>query len=342
MKKNLIYHIWPSKHASYQWKWNIDKLSEYIDVFDGKIIIAIAEENLKEFDDAWVVHQKRAEAGRVPEKLHEMVKLRHEIERERHQTSRAEEVKDYFSNKKISKNIEFITVKNQRHLHECSTFHKLLNKIEKKPLEENKDEITFYAHAKGQRRQRLLEAPQERLWVSFMYEQNLRNLDSIEEKLLDHPCLGVTMAFEPIDPVLAAHKGSWNKEKGWFYDGTFFWVNNYRLFSSPYCYNEELMTNWNGLEWYLCNLFKLEEAYDNTKKEYRPFFYRWLEDSLADNPNAGCGANYDMAHWYDFLEKYPESISWQNVEDWWDLDQKTMLHNIVPELKLPETTVDKV
>ena len=45
MIRNLIYHIWPTSLSKSCWMWAVDKLSEYIHVFNGKIVVAIAIEN---------------------------------------------------------------------------------------------------------------------------------------------------------------------------------------------------------------------------------------------------------------------------------------------------------
>ena len=44
MIRNLVYHIFPCPDAHWHWKWNIDTLSQYINRFNGKIIVGIAVE----------------------------------------------------------------------------------------------------------------------------------------------------------------------------------------------------------------------------------------------------------------------------------------------------------
>ena len=168
MKRNLIYHIWPSVISSTQWRYNIDKLSEYIQVFNNKIIVAIAVEKTS-----------------LP----------------KYQTEPVSVVMDWFLSpetmmgKKVLEydlDIEFFSVDNYGHLRECTSFYKLLRKVES--LDEN--EITFYAHAKGQRWQRNRVRESEMIWISFMMRQNLEDICLVENILSEYSCMGSIVAFE--------------------------------------------------------------------------------------------------------------------------------------------------
>ena len=291
MKRNLIYHIWPSRLSQSCWMWAVDKLSEYIHVFNGKIAVAIAIEHgdLREY-----------------------------------QTNSKEEVMERFLSentimgsriKELGLEIDFFCVENYGHLRECTSFYKLLKKVES--LDEN--EITFYCHAKGVRWQRSGHRRSEELWTSYMLEQNLSNIEHVENILSpksNWACLGCIVALEQhrdnYETESYFPKRSGNNAKGWFYDGTFFWFKNNKLFSSNWCYYERLMNSkWNGVEWYLCNQFSLDEAFDITKEEHRKYLYRWKEDVSGH----GSGACYSE-HWWDALLKEDyDAISWFNIED---------------------------
>lgn len=296
MKRNLIYHIWPSRLGEEQWKWNIQKLSEYIHVFNHKIIIGVSLERGNN---------------------------------EAYQTNSMKDVVEEFTSTKYAmgkvlwkegRDIEFIAVDNFGHLRECSSFYHLLRKV----WSFDKDEITFFAHAKGVRWQRRRYRRAERVWTAFMMEQNLTNIPFVESRLREHACFGSIVGLEAEANSSWFNKadnfynpkrftGGGENRVGWFYDGSFFWFNNNRLFSSDNCWDSKIMEQWNGIEWYLCNNFSIDEVYDNTKEEYHPFLYRWkdvLGEAPPQNQKGYYGGCYDLPWWNELLEKYPEAVSW--------------------------------
>ena len=288
MIRNLIYHIWPTSLSKSCWMWAVDKLSEYIHVFNGKIVVAIAIEN---------------------------------SDLESYKTDSKEEVVERFLSedtmmgsrvKELGLEIEFFCVKNYGHLRECTSFYKLLNKIES--LDEN--EITFYCHAKGVRWQRAKFRRSEEVWTAYMLETNLSDIERVEDALSIKGCFGCILAYEEHRDSYEGEsyfpKRAGNNAPGWFYDGTFFWFNNKKLFSKNWCYDPHLMSsNWNGVEWYLCNQFSIDEAFDNTKEEHHKYLYRWKYD---DSVSAG-GACYNVDLWYRLLKEDYDAISWFNIEN---------------------------
>lgn len=290
MIRNLIYHIWPTRLSQSCWMWSVDKLSEYIHVFNGKIVVAIAIEH---------------------------------SDLEPYQTNSKEEVVERFLSedtmmgsrvKELGLEIEFFCVENYGHLRECTSFYKLLNKIES--LDEN--EITFYCHAKGVRWQRAKFRRAEELWTAYMLETNLSDIERVENVLsikTKWGCFGCIVAMEEHRNSYEGEsyfpKRTGNNAQGWFYDGTFFWFNNKKLFSKNWCYDPRLMSSrWNGVEWYLCNQFSLGEAFDSTKEEHHKYLYRW-----KDSGGFGAGACYDWVWWHSMLREDCDAISWFNIEN---------------------------
>jgi len=43
-KRNLMYHIWPSK-LNNAWRWNVERLRKYLPIFNGKRIIAVVTDD---------------------------------------------------------------------------------------------------------------------------------------------------------------------------------------------------------------------------------------------------------------------------------------------------------
>jgi len=154
-----------------------------------------------------------------------------------------EEVKKYFN----SYDVEFITTPNNPELRETASFIKLLEKIYS--LDPN--EITFYAHTKGVTRTKgdsLGEAV--RLWYEYMYRYNLSNIEKVRKILTKYPCCGYFkgVARPPWFPEFSR----------WHYSGTFFWFNNYALFSKNW---RDIALERFGTEAYLSRFFSNNEAH---------------------------------------------------------------------------------
>lgn len=51
IRRNLIYHVYPSKTLSEVWRWNLDQLLERINLFNGKKVVAIAHDKKSHHPD---------------------------------------------------------------------------------------------------------------------------------------------------------------------------------------------------------------------------------------------------------------------------------------------------
>jgi len=264
MIRNLMYHIFPCPDAHWHWKWNIDTLSQYINRFNGRLIVGIA----------------------VEPKGHKF------------NSDSADEVIDRFLNTehlmgrallKHKKEPEFIVRQNYGHLRECTTFYDMLRIVESK----REDEITFFAHAKGMRKSRKRNLYAIRRWISFMLKSNLDNIDYIDKTMREYGCAGVLKGGAGKgSPIQTYNRNIFNKQE-WFYDGSFTWFNHKKLFSNPERYNNKLMDYAYGVEWYPCQMFDWEEACDITTSEQRSALFKgsrtfmWVwKEFLKDHKDA--------------------------------------------------------
>ena len=154
-----------------------------------------------------------------------------------------EEVKKYFA----GYDAEFITTPNNPELRETASFIKLLEKV----YSLDSGEITFYAHTKGVSRASGGSCGEAvRLWYEYMYRYNLSNIEKVREILKKYPCCGYFKIAKQIP---------WFPEfSRWHYSGTFFWFNNYALFSKNW---QDIALERFGTEAYLSRFFSSKEAY---------------------------------------------------------------------------------
>ena len=272
MKRNLIYHIFPASCSSLHWRWNIDILSKYIHLFNNKIVVSVSIEN----SDT---------PGYATDSYESVVERFTNV--------------DTFMGKRITElgyTVKFLKTANYGHLRECVSFYNLLREIEST----DKDEITFFAHAKGVRLQRNGLENKIRLWISYMLTKNLSDINMVDELLGSYSCAGAIKGLGgDAAPIVRCNKNVTGKD-AWFYDGSYFWFNNYKLFYADNHYNDLLMDWEYGVEWYLCQIFDWKEAYDFTSDEERNVIF-------AKN-------RYNSNLWFEILEKFPESVDLFNLE----------------------------
>lgn len=156
--------------------------------------------------------------------------------------------------------IDYIECPNDLLRHEMVSFPSLLDKV----YSLDADEITFYGHAKG------VSHPNNQWvkdWTKAMYDWNLGRLDLVEQSMKSYPCYGIYQrkVRPPHFPIYS----------DWHYAGTFFWFNNWRLFSH-HDWREVDNQKW-GIEGYLSRFFESQEA---RCELYAPlgFFNDGLED----------------------------------------------------------------
>lgn len=113
-------------------------------------------------------------------------------------------------------NLQFKVVENDSNLREGLTYY---NEIIKKLGE--LDGLTFFAHDKGLTNVKNYIFDSIGQWVTFMYWDNLRDLEIIKKRLLENVelCSGTLMLKSPFLS---------NKNK-WYYVGSFHWCNFQRL-----------------------------------------------------------------------------------------------------------------
>lgn len=113
-------------------------------------------------------------------------------------------------------NLQFKVVENDSNLREGITYY---NEIIKKLGE--LDGLTFFAHDKGLTNVKNYIFDSIGQWVTFMYWDNLRDLETIKKRLLENVelCSGTLMLKSPFLS---------NKNK-WHYVGSFHWCNFQRL-----------------------------------------------------------------------------------------------------------------
>lgn len=139
-------------------------------------------------------------------------------------------------------------IKNNPELGEGVSFYEMLAEV--KSL--NKDEATFFAHAKGvspdvlKRRKCTME--ELFVWLEQMYKLNLEDISLVNEVMRNYPCAGT---FKDTNVI--------NMDTKWYYAGTFFWFNHKELFSRPDW--EDVGKGRYRVEEYLGKKFKASEGY---------------------------------------------------------------------------------
>jgi hypothetical protein len=123
----------------------------------------------------------------------------------------------------------------------------------------NKNEFTFYGHSKGVTRylsstQKHSEESQSQdficlLWAYTMYHKNLENFNDISNILQNYSCCGTLKLNKPYTALSFVP---------WHYSGSFFWLNNYKIFSKNW---EMFYPNIYGIEAYPATHFNSSEAY---------------------------------------------------------------------------------
>lgn len=106
-------------------------------------------------------------------------------------------------------NVEFINVRNTKHLGEAVSFFKLLNKIEQEDVD-----YIFYAHSKGLKYHDSKRLRNIACWIELMYIACLSNIDVIINKNVN--CAGsfLIRGLFHSSPIPA-----------WHYSGSFYWFN---------------------------------------------------------------------------------------------------------------------
>ena len=127
--------------------------------------------------------------------------------------------------REIVPDAKFVFYDNDPVLRDSKYFY---NEIAMKLGEFDKDDVIFYAHAKGKYSNYVSQFERD-LWVNLMYFGNLFNKSKLESFIEDPDkvCFGtITTTFEIIE-VITAFKESPYK---WFYGGTFLWFKPYSLY----------------------------------------------------------------------------------------------------------------
>ena len=125
---------------------------------------------------------------------------------------------------------KFVFYDNDPVLREAKHFY---NEIAMKLGEFDKDDVIFYAHAKGKYSD--YRTPDVRdLWVDLMYFGNLYNTDKIEEFInnQENLCLGtLCLDTHRWKEVGAKLNDEFKVQRyQWHYSGTFFWIKPYQLY----------------------------------------------------------------------------------------------------------------
>lgn len=111
--------------------------------------------------------------------------------------------------------LEFIFLPNDSSLGEMVGFTECLNLLKS----ERHDEITFYAHTKGVRKENYdgIRKQSVKQWRNRMYHECLSQPEKIDTLMEQYAACGCFLRYSPIT----------------FFAGTFWWVNHARLFSDP-------------------------------------------------------------------------------------------------------------
>lgn len=138
--------------------------------------------------------------------------------------------------------VEFVESKNDpAHWESLSFVNTLLPRI--KSLD--KDECTFYAHAKGVSRS---PSAAIRSWINFVYEHNLGDMVNVRKVMRRYAVAGVLKISQPFTAI----------KMSWHFPGSFFWFNHARLFSRDW---RDIERDRYGIEAYPARHFKSREAY---------------------------------------------------------------------------------
>jgi hypothetical protein len=173
-RRNLIYHVWPVRGAS--WRWNIEQLKQRIDVFNGQRLVGIVHDNRSERPEAVMA----------------------ELE---------------------GQGCVFL-VRPNGPAGEAITFPPNLSKV----ASEDRNEVTFYGHAKGVKYGPTTPEPVQR-WTEAMYKIALDDWLGVAAHLERHALAG---PFR----MLGRYRTHRNLAP-WHYSGTFFWIRHAHAFARP-------------------------------------------------------------------------------------------------------------
>lgn len=127
----------------------------------------------------------------------------------------------------IGKDIRFSIVKNNM-FRESSVFY---DKIAKR-LSDN--ELVFFAHNKGVTNETKYDKTQIYSWVCAMYYYSLNYMDEVTDKLINKKFFSYGSFLTKNDEPEKFNK------YGWYYIGTFFWINSLKLYEYMKIHSIEL------------------------------------------------------------------------------------------------------
>lgn len=167
--------------------------------------------------------------------------------------------------------MQFITMPNNKKTGEVEPFKKMLEKVHSL----DSCEITFYAHAKGvspkwQNRTNRKYISKVRVWRNVMYYFCLRDASYIENILNDFSCCGCFQIDKDIEGVGAK----------WFYEGTFFWFNNKKLFQIDEW--DKIKPHRHSIEGYLGTKIDSKESYPIILNRTHEWFVTLLDKNKKE------------------------------------------------------------
>lgn len=189
--KHLIYHIWPNNKSN-NWRWNVDQLIKRIALFDGVRSIGV------------VTGPDAANLAEVQAKFNG-IRIDHWFEAPNQPLvgEPGNVMSDDGASALLGEGLTFLTL-----LH---------------TLPRDKDNITFYGHARGSR---YIEGDAyfelHRRWTQLLYKYCLDDPESVLYALKKQPMAGCFKRYGDFDLPRNWH---------WHYSGTFFWFRNADVFA---------------------------------------------------------------------------------------------------------------
>lgn len=217
--RHLIYHVYPVS-GNGAWQWNVDEICRRLDLFNGKIIVAVATDPPE---------------GRGSDPMG--------ADNNRHfaPCDTIDTVIARFSGLHAGR-VEFVPVVNDPQLREVKPLEDLLSRIPTDP-----GHACLYAQAKGVTRPT---GHVSRRWTAALYETLLDYWPLVERTLRTYPVAG---------SFLKEGRGWPDRESlsPWHYSGSWFWFRCESLFAKDWRRIEQW---WGGVETYPSVHFPLAEA----------------------------------------------------------------------------------